>query len=58
MAGMANAAVLPEPVWDWPTTSLPVISTGIASAWMGDACSNPSLSMAFRVSARQAKFRK
>ena len=23
MAGMANAAVLPEPVCDWPTTSLP-----------------------------------
>ena len=47
MAGAANAAVLPEPVCDWPTTSLPCISTGMASAWIGAACSKPSLSMAF-----------
>ncbi len=32
-----NAAVLPEPVCDWPTTSRPLIKTGMASAWIGAA---------------------
>ncbi len=53
MAGMANAAVLPEPVCDWPTTSRPLMSTGMASAWIGAAFSKPSLSMAFRISAER-----
>src|SRR5262245_19544085 len=43
---MPNAAVLPEPVCDCPTMSRPCISNGMDSAWMGDACSKPSLSMA------------
>src|ERR1035441_10377863 len=46
MAGMANAAVLPEPVCDWPTTSRPAIRKGMASAWIGAAFSKPSLSTA------------
>src|ERR1035437_8022276 len=50
MAGMANAAVLPEPVCDWPTTSRPLISTGMASAWMGAAFSKPIFSTAFNTS--------
>jgi small GTP-binding protein len=50
MAGMANAAVLPEPVCDWPTTSLPAIRRGMAAAWMGAAFSKPSLSMALSIS--------
>ena len=58
IAGIANAAVLPEPVCDWPTTSRPLISTGIASAWMGAAFSKPSLSMAFRISGGKAEFGK
>src|SRR5436190_21158473 len=49
IAGAAKATVLPEPVWDWPTTSRPAIKTGIDSAWMGEACSKPSLSMALRI---------
>src|SRR5579871_1449691 len=50
MAGTAKAAVLPEPVWDCPTTSWPASRMGMASAWMGEACSNPSLSIAFKSS--------
>jgi len=50
MAGMAKAAVLPEPVWDCPTMSRPVISTGMASAWIGEACSNPRRWTALRIS--------
>ena len=56
MAGAAKAAVLPEPVCDWPTTSLPGSSTGMAAAWMGAACSKPSLSMAFSSSRGKAQF--
>lgn len=32
IAGMAKAAVLPDPVCDCPTTSLPAIKTGMAAA--------------------------
>ena len=37
----AKAAVLPEPVWAWPTTSLPVSSTGMTASCIGNASSNP-----------------
>ena len=42
IAGMQNAAVLPEPVSDCPTTSRPAIISGIAAAWIGAASVNPS----------------
>ena len=34
-SGRAKAAVLPVPVWAWPTTSLPASTWGIISCWMG-----------------------
>ncbi|SKY80327.1 Uncharacterised protein [Mycobacteroides abscessus subsp. abscessus] len=37
--GIANAAVLPVPVWASPTTSRPSMSGGIVAAWMGDGVS-------------------
>ena len=39
--GIPNAAVFPLPVCAWPITSLPLNTTGIACAWIGDASSNP-----------------
>lgn len=32
--GIANAAVLPVPVWASPTTSEPAINAGMVAAWM------------------------
>lgn len=32
--GIANAAVLPVPVWASPTTSEPAMSAGMVAAWM------------------------
>lgn len=34
--GSANAAVLPVPVWAWPSTSRPASSAGMVAAWIGD----------------------
>ncbi len=34
--GIANAAVLPVPVWARPTTSLPSSSVGMVAAWIGE----------------------
>ncbi len=39
---MANAAVLPVPVWASPTTSEPAIMAGIVAAWMADGDSYPT----------------
>ena len=36
--GIANAAVLPDPVSARPMMSLPARASGIAAAWMGVAC--------------------
>jgi hypothetical protein len=33
--GSEKAAVFPVPVWAAPITSCPVITTGMASAWIG-----------------------
>ena len=46
MAGIAKAAVLPEPVCDWPTMSTPESMTGMAAVWMGEASSYPIFSTA------------
>ena len=46
-AGSANAAVLPVPVAAWPTRSLPPISGGMASRWIGVGSSYPRLVSAF-----------
>ena len=46
MAGMQKAAVLPEPVSDWPTRSCPCMISGIAAAWIGAVSSKPSLATA------------
>ena len=37
--GSEKAAVLPVPVMAWPMRSLPVVTTGMAAAWMGDGFS-------------------
>ncbi|KAG1343486.1 hypothetical protein G6F61_014847 [Rhizopus arrhizus] len=37
--GSANAAVLPVPVWAWPSTSRPSSSAGMVAAWIGDGVS-------------------
>ena len=55
IAGAAKATVLPEPVFDWPATSLPCIRIGIAAAWIGAACSKPSLVDGFEQFARRPK---
>jgi hypothetical protein len=34
--GSANAAVLPVPVWAWPSTSRFASSGGMVAAWIGD----------------------
>ncbi len=34
--GNAKAAVLPVPVWAWPSTSAPPSSAGMVCAWMGE----------------------
>ena len=34
-AGRAKAAVLPVPVWAWPSTSRPASSGGMVAAWIG-----------------------
>ncbi len=34
--GSAKAAVLPVPVWAWPSTSRPASSGGMVAAWMGE----------------------
>ena len=34
-SGRAKAAVLPVPVWAWPSTSRPPSSSGIVRAWIG-----------------------
>ena len=39
---MANAAVLPVPVWASPTTSEPAIIAGMVAAWMADGDSYPT----------------
>ena len=44
------AAVLPDPVWACPTTSLPESSTGMAASCMGNVSSNSISSRAFRIS--------
>ncbi len=36
IAGSANAAVLPVPVWAWPRTSRPASSGGMVAAWIGE----------------------
>ena len=46
----AYAAVLPDPVCAWPTTSLPVSSTGMAASCMGNGSSKPISSIAFSIS--------
>ena len=40
--GIANAAVLPVPVWARPTTSEPAIIAGMVAAWMADGDSYPT----------------
>lgn len=40
--GMMNAAVFPDPVTAFPTTSLPNSATGIVAAWIGVGAWNPS----------------
>jgi hypothetical protein len=37
--GSANAAVLPVPVWAWPSTSRPSSIAGMVAAWIGDGVS-------------------
>ena len=37
--GSAKAAVLPVPVWAWPSRSAPASMTGMVSAWMGEGVS-------------------
>ncbi len=37
--GSAKAAVLPVPVWAWPSTSLPSSKGGMVAAWIGDGVS-------------------
>ena len=39
---MANAAVLPVPVWASPTTSEPASIAGMVAAWMADGDSYPT----------------
>ncbi len=39
---MANAAVLPVPVWARPTTSEPAIIAGMVAAWMAEGDSYPT----------------
>ena len=39
--GIPNAAVLPVPVRDWTTRSLPASALGIASSWTGVGDSYP-----------------
>ena len=34
--GSAKAAVLPVPVWAWPSTSRPASSGGMVAAWIGE----------------------
>jgi hypothetical protein len=34
--GIANAAVLPVPVWARPTTSEPASIAGMVAAWIGE----------------------
>ena len=46
-----NAAVLPEPVCAWPTTSLPESNTGMAASCMGNVSSKPILTRAFNMGA-------
>ena len=48
---MPNAAVLPEPVWAWPTTSLPESSTGMVASCMGKVSSKPIFTRAFSMGA-------
>ena len=48
---MPNAAVLPEPVWAWPTTSLPESSTGMVASCMGNVSSKPIFTRAFSMGA-------
>jgi hypothetical protein len=45
--GMVKAAVLPEPVTAFPTTSLPNRATGIVAAWIGVGETNPRVVKAF-----------
>ena len=40
MMGMANARVLPVPVWAVATTSRPSSNGGMASAWTGVGVTN------------------
>ena len=48
---MPNAAVLPEPVWAWPTTSLPESNTGMVASCMGNVSSKPIFTRAFSMGA-------
>ena len=48
--GIPNAAVFPVPVCACPTTSLPLIRTGMVFPWMGVGSSKPIAEMAFNIS--------
>ena len=58
MAGTANAAVLPEPVWDWPTTSLPCHQERDGLGLDGGGLLEAELVDGFEQFGRQAQFGK